>query len=85
VLNVNHDGGVPRLGFRKLDTQPGEPLRAELEAFIASVQTRQPPLVGGDEGRQALALAERVMTCIEQHAALVNVPLRRSVGQSGEL
>jgi predicted dehydrogenase len=85
VLSVNHEGETPRLGFRKLDTRPGEPLRAELEAFVESVRTRQPPLVGGAEGRQALALAERVMICIEQHAALVNVPLRRSVGQSGEL
>ena len=85
VLNVNHDGGTPRLGFRKLETPPVEPLRAELEAFIESVRTRRPPLVGGTEGRQALALAERVMICIEQHAALVNVRLRRSVGQSGEL
>jgi predicted dehydrogenase len=85
VLNVNHDGGAPRLGFRKLDTQPAEPLRAELEAFVDSVRRRQPPLVGGAEGRQALALAERVMICIEQHAALVNVPLCRSAGQSGEL
>jgi predicted dehydrogenase len=85
VLNVNHDGGAPRLGFRKLDTQPAEPLRAELEAFVDSVRRRQPPLVGGAEGRQALALAERVMICIEHHAALVNVPLCRSAGQSGEL
>ena len=85
VLNVTHDGDAPRLGFRKLETQPVEPLRAELEAFVESVRTRRPPLVGGVEGRQALALAERVMTCIEQHAALVNVQLRRSVGRSGEL
>jgi predicted dehydrogenase len=85
VLNVTHDGEAPRLGFRKLETQPAEPLRAELKAFVESVRTRRPPLVGGVEGRQALALAERVMACIEQHAALVNVPLRRSVGRSGEL
>jgi len=26
-----------------------------------------------------------VMTCIEEHAALVNVPLSRAVGRSGEL
>ena len=85
VLSVAHDGGVPRLGFRKLETEPREPLRAELEAFIESVCTRCPPLVGGPEGRQALALAERVMTRIEEHAALVNVPLGRAAGRSGEI
>jgi len=85
VLSVNRDGGVPKIGFRKLATTPDEPLRAELAAFAESVRTRRPPLVGGIEGRDALALAERVMICIEQHAAQVGVPLARSVGQSGEL
>jgi predicted dehydrogenase len=85
VLSVDHRGEEPRIGFRKLETEPREPLRAELEAFIESVRTRRAPLVGGAEGRQALALAERVMTRIEEHAALVNVPLSRPVGRSGEL
>ena len=85
VLSVDHRGEEPRISFRKLETEPREPLRAELEAFIESVRTRRAPLVGGAEGRQALALAERVMTCIEKHAALVNVPLSRPVGRSGEL
>jgi predicted dehydrogenase len=85
VLSVDHNGEVPRIGFRQLETEPREPLRAELEAFIESVRTRCPPLVGGPEGRQALALAERVMSRIEEHAALVKVPLRRPVGRSGEI
>lgn len=85
VLRVNRDGGAPQLGFRKLEAKAAEPLGAELAAFTESVRTRRPPLVGGVEGRQALALAERVMICIEQHAALVGVPLSRPVGHSGEL
>ena len=85
ALRVDRNGPTPQIGFRKLETEPVEPLRAELEAFIDSVRTRQPPLVGGREGRDALALAERVMKCIEQHAAQVNVPLNRSIGSSGEL
>jgi predicted dehydrogenase len=85
VLSVDRQGEESRLGFRKLETEPREPLRAELEAFIESVRTRRAPLVGGLEGRQALALAERVMTRIEEHAALVNVALSRPVGRSGEL
>lgn len=85
VMNVDREGASPRIGFRKLETPAQEPLRAELEAFVESVRTRRPPLVGGKEGREALALAERVMICIEEHAAQVNVPLGRAIGQSGEL
>ena len=85
VLSVNREGGASKIGFRKLETKPGEPLRAELAAFVESVRTRQNPLVGGKEGRQALALAEQVMSCIEQHAAQVGVPLARPAGQSGEI
>ncbi len=85
ALSVNHNGASPQIGFRKLDSDPVEPLRAELEAFIESVETRRPPLVGGEEGRKALALAECVMTRIEEHAAQVNVPLTRPAGRSGEM
>ena len=85
VLSVNRDEGAPKIAFRKVETKPQEPLRAELAAFTESVRTRRPPLVGGKEGREALALAERVMICIEQHAAQVGVPLARPAGHSGEL
>jgi len=84
LIKVDRNGPSPNIVFQKLATAPAEPLRAELEAFVESVRTRQPPLVGGREGKQALALAERVMNCIEEHAALVHVPMGRSVGQSGE-
>jgi predicted dehydrogenase len=85
VLSLDRNGPAPRINFRKLDTQPAEPLQAELEAFVESIRTRKPPLVGGQEGRDALALAEAVMKRIEEHAALVNISLGRAVGQSGEM
>jgi predicted dehydrogenase len=85
VLSVNREEGSPKIGFRKVETKPEEPLRAELAAFVESVRTRSAPLVGGAEGRAALALAERVMICIEQHAAQVGVSLVRPAGQSGEI
>ena len=62
-----------------------DPLRAEIEAFVGSVRSRHPPLVGGAEGRAALALAERVMNRIEEHAARLRVSLGRPAGSSGEL
>lgn len=100
VLSVDRNGASPQIQFRRLDSshaggvasQAGEsapaaadPLRAELEAFVESVRTRRPPLVGGEEGRAALALAEEVMNCIEAHAAQLGIPLSRSIGQSGEM
>ncbi len=84
MIGVDRAEASPEMSFRKLETQPAEPLRAEIEAFIESVRTRQPPLVGGSEGRQALALAAQVMDCIEAHAAKVNLRLTQPAGQSGE-
>lgn len=85
AVGVDRNGKAPRIGFRKLESAPGNPLRAELEAFVESVRTRRPPLVGGREGREALALAGRVMRSIEEHAASVNLPLAPSAGRSGEV
>ena len=89
AVGVERDGSAARIGFRKLEPPGGDyrsdPLRAELEAFVESVRTRRPPLVGGAEGRAALALAERVMNRIEEHAAQLRMPLGRPVGSSGEL
>jgi predicted dehydrogenase len=86
VLVVSVDGTErpPRIGFRKLATQPLEPLHAEIEAFISSVRTRRPPLVGGEEGRKALALAAQVMSQIEAHAREVDLRFASPPGRSGE-
>ena len=85
MLYVDRQGERPRIAFRNLEAQNADPLEAELESFVECVRTRRPPLVGGQEGRSALALAENVMVCIEEHAGRVNVPLTRPSGHSGEL
>jgi predicted dehydrogenase len=85
VLSVDRNGLAPRIAMRKPETPSADPLEAELTAFLECVRTRRAPAVGGREGRAALALAEQVMTRIEEHAAQVNVPLGRAVGQAGEL
>jgi predicted dehydrogenase len=46
-----------------------EPLRAELEAWILAVRGEGPLVVSGEAGRDALAVALRIMERIEQHAA----------------
>ncbi len=85
LLNVDHEGSRPGIAFRKLEVQNADPLEAELESFVDCVRSRRPPLVGGREGRSALALAEKVMFCIEEHASRVQMPLTRPAGHSGEL
>jgi predicted dehydrogenase len=84
-VRVDRTGPEPQITFQKLEPKPEDPLRAELEAFVECMRTRKAPLVGGAEGQKALALAEKVMNCIEEHAAKVNFCLSRSVGQSGEV
>lgn len=46
-----------------------EPLRAELEAFVAAVRGEGPLVVSGEDGRQALAVALEIMDRIEKHAS----------------
>jgi len=49
-----------------IDVETKEPLRAELEAFLACVRDRTRPLVSGEDGLAALALAKRVGAAIEE-------------------
>ncbi|GIW79908.1 MAG: NADH-dependent dehydrogenase [Gemmatales bacterium] len=46
----------------------GDQLTRELENFVASVRTRTRPRVSGEDGRDALALAETILESIRQHA-----------------
>jgi predicted dehydrogenase len=48
-----------------------EPLRAELEAWVAAVRGEAPLVVSGRDGRDALAVALRIMEKIEDHAVSV--------------
>jgi len=49
-----------------LEAPEGEPLRLELEAFVSAVAGEAPIAVTGDDGREALAVALRIVTDIEQ-------------------
>jgi predicted dehydrogenase len=63
----------PEIGFEKLPTTPEEPLKAELRSFLDCVRSRRAPLVDGAAGRRALALADRVMEGILDHARRVQL------------
>ena len=60
-----------RLAGRAIDpidvtVQKKEPLRAELEAFLQCVRDRTRPLVSGEDGLAAVALAKRVAAAIDE-------------------
>ncbi|MBI4544025.1 MAG: Gfo/Idh/MocA family oxidoreductase [Gemmatimonadetes bacterium] len=57
---------VERISF---DGDGVEPLRCELESFVAAVAGRTPVSVSGAEGRRALAVALEIVQRIEGHVA----------------
>jgi predicted dehydrogenase len=82
VINVDRDGEAPPpqaltlpipslaagLSFQKAAVLPGEPLRLEIESFLASVQTRSQPRVTAEDGRAALSLALQIDHAIAEHS-----------------
>jgi predicted dehydrogenase len=50
-----------------LDCDKGDQLMRELQEFIHCVRTGAQPRAGGEEGRDALVLAARILDCIHKH------------------
>ncbi len=67
------------LDIEDLTVEETEPLRAELEAFVAAVRADAPPPVPGEVGREALACALRIQEAIQAHQTHVRT-LRGSRG-----
>jgi predicted dehydrogenase len=63
----------PQIAGRKVEVEDVEPLKAELEAFLAAARGEQPPTVSGEDGRRALDVATRVLTSIRRHAEKVGI------------
>jgi len=58
-------GERPAIEGGPVPVEKDEPLRRELADFVEAIRDRRPPLVTGDQGRRALALAARVKQAIE--------------------
>jgi predicted dehydrogenase len=56
------------LSLTKVAVEPGEPLRLEIESFLHAVRTRTAPVVSGEDGHAALALALEINRSIAAHA-----------------
>jgi predicted dehydrogenase len=63
----------PQIGISKPATAAGEPLLAELKAFLAAVRERSKPIVSLEEGRRALEVALEIVAAIAQHGKQVNL------------
>ena len=66
-------GPVPGINIRKPVIEAGEPLRAELKAFLEAVRTRNKPIVSIADGRAALALALEINRAISEHHQRANL------------
>jgi predicted dehydrogenase len=56
------------LSLKKISVEQGEPLRLEIASFLGAVRTRGTPVVSGEDGRAALALALEINRAIAAHA-----------------
>jgi len=66
-IRVRQPVPQPQFDFERIPTREGEPLAAELRAFVEAVRERKAPLVDGRAGRRALELADKVMAGILEH------------------
>ena len=57
----------PGVATRVLEVNNIEPLRAEIESFLRACSERARPIVSGEDGRRALALALRTLEQIHDH------------------
>jgi predicted dehydrogenase len=62
---LRRDGERPQIQGGKLPVTREEPLKRELSDFVRAVRDRRPPLVDGDAGRRALALAQQIADKME--------------------
>ena len=56
--------GFPEIEYLQLPVPDTDPLEEQLRAFLGSVRDGERPMVGGEEGRKALAVAIRVSELI---------------------
>jgi predicted dehydrogenase len=82
ITSLNPNPGHPLAGISidRLEVKEVEPLRAEITAFLDSIEKGTTVPVSGADGRRALALAVVVLEKIESHANRLNLPGRQKNG-----
>ena len=75
AYRLSREGGEPKIHPVEVPVTRAEPLARELEDFARAVRERSAPLVSGEVGRDALALATEVLAAIGEHRrSLETVP-----------
>lgn len=72
-LNPNPTHPLAGISINRLEISDVEPLRAEITAFLDSIDSNSPPPVTGEDGRRALALAVGVLKKIDEHHSNLNL------------
>jgi len=72
-LDANASHPLAGISVNRLEIDDVEPLRAEITAFLDSIESKTPPPITGEDGRRALALAVGVLEKIEAHRARLDV------------
>jgi predicted dehydrogenase len=57
---VRDDAGPPQIQGGEVDVTNEEPLKRELADFVDAIVSHRDPVVTGEEGRRALALAQQI-------------------------
>lgn len=61
-----------QIGFEQAPVTKGEPLKLQLDAFLDSVETRNPPKCSGPVARQTLGGALAILDKIREHSDVVS-------------
>jgi predicted dehydrogenase len=69
-------GSWPGVQVKNLDIVDVEPLRTEIELFLKAARDKAPAPVTGEEGRGALALAERLLARIHEHPIIAGMRMQ---------
>jgi len=76
-IGQNDASGVPsvnpQIQMAKPPITAEEPLHAELQSFLDSVQRRSPPAVPLEDGRRALAVALDIVASIREHGKKIDL------------
>jgi predicted dehydrogenase len=75
LTSLNSKAAHPLMGIsvNRLEVNDGEPLRAEITAFLDAIENDKEPAITGEDGRRALALAVGVLERIDTHRNRLNV------------
>jgi predicted dehydrogenase len=66
-LQQGGNGLTPSIEGGEVDVVNEEPLRRELADFVDAIVTKRPPLVTGEDGRRALAVAQWIVDRMTAH------------------